>query len=702
MNEVYLFNTGDNYQSYKYFGSFPETREGVEGWRFVLWAPHAIAVNLCGEFNDWATEGMPLTKDEQTGVWYGFFPGLKKWQRYKYAIKGRDRSVVLKSDPFARHEETRPGTASILYDEEPHEWGDAEWMASRKPATEATPLNIYEMHVGSWRRYEDGHTLNYVELADQLVPYLKKMGYNAVEFMPLSEYPFDDSWGYQVTGYFSVTSRYGTPEQFKCLVDRLHQAGIRVIMDWVPAHFPRDQFGLARFDGEPLYEYADTRLGEHAEWGTLVFDYSKKEVISFLISSAMFWVEECHVDGLRVDAVSSMLYLDYGRTDFVRNKDGGNINLEAVAFLQKTNQIMSDRYPSVMMMAEESTAFPYVTQPVNKGGLGFSHKWNMGWMHDTLKYMSLDYLYRKDHHNQITFSLTYAFSERYVLAFSHDEVVHGKASLLGKMPGDQWRQFACLRLMLMYQIAHPGAKLNFMGYEIGQFVEWRFKEELEWFLLEFEAHAKHHAFVAEMNHLYLQLPAFWEQDDSWNGFSWNKVDDYMNSVLAFSRFDKGGARILCIYNMTPATLPVYKLPVPGFGSYKVLLNSDDKRFGGSGYLGEDTTGMLVTTMIPDQKTADKMMEKRRAGLRLKEKQLDAARRDIIERLENYYTEIRSLYEISAIDLGDKQPESLSSAALEKSVQGAKLNIPELIPELEISLPPLSAIFLQWVGDESED
>lgn len=698
MDAVYLFNTGENYQAYNFFGAFPETRDGVEGYRFTVWAPHALSVNLSGDFNDWAVEGMPLSLDAQTGVWYGFFPGLQQWQRYKYAIKGQDRKLVLKSDPFARHEETRPGTASILYNVDDYTWADEAWMNSRGNARFPAALNIYEMHLGSWRRYEDGNVMNYVDIAPQLVEYLLEMGYNAVEFMPLSEYPLDDSWGYQVTGYFSITSRYGTPAQFKQLVDMLHQAGIRVIMDWVPAHFPRDEFGLARFDGQPLYEYADSRIGEHPEWGTLVFDYSKKEVVSFLWSSAMFWIEECHIDGLRVDAVSSMLYLDYGRNDFVRNKDGGNINLDVVDFLQKMNTAIQEKYPAVMMIAEESTSYPYITHPVSSGGLAFTHKWNMGWMHDTLKYMSLDYLYRRDHHNQITFSMTYAFSENFVLAFSHDEVVHGKRSLLNKMPGDQWRQFASLRLMLMYQMAHPGAKLNFMGYEIGQYIEWRFKEQLEWFLLEFEAHAQHHAFVAELNHLYLDLPAFWERDDSWSGFTWQKVDDYQNSVLAFARYDNDGGHVLCILNMTPATLPVYKLTVPSFGRYEVLLNSDDARYGGSGYVAADTKGRVLTTTVPDAAAAFTMMERRYGSLKMKQKQLTAARKDLIDKLETYYSEIRSLYEIGAISLADKEPESLSSEMLEKTIQDATVLIPEIVPELEMPLPPLSAIYLRYLGE----
>ncbi len=701
MDDVYLFNMGENFQAYKYFGSFPETRDGVEGFRFAVWAPHALAVNLSGDFNDWATEGMPLELNHQTGVWTGFYPGLEYWQRYKYAIKGQDRKIVLKADPFARHEETRPGTASILYDVHDYAWQDEAWMNERKHALDTRPLNIYEMHLGSWRRYEDGNTINYADLADQLVSYLLRMGYNAVEFMPLSEYPFDDSWGYQVTGYFSITSRYGTPAQFKYLVDKLHQAGILVIMDWVPAHFPRDEFGLARFDGEPLYEYADTRLGEHPEWGTLVFDYSKNEVVSFLKSSAWFWLEECHIDGLRVDAVSSMIYLDYGRNNFVRNKDGGNINLDAVAFLQELNSLVRERYPAVMMIAEESTSFPYVTQTAENGGMGFTHKWNMGWMHDTLKYMSLDYLYRRDHHNQITFSMTYAFSERYVLPFSHDEVVHGKHSLLDKMPGDPWRKFASLRLMLMYQIAHPGAKLNFMGYEIGQFVEWRFKEELEWFLLDFEAHAQHHAFVAELNHMYLESPEFWARDDSWSGFTWQQVSDYQNSVIAFARYDNDESCMLCIYNMTPATLPVYKLQVPDFGTYEVVLNSDDKRFGGSAYVAEDTRGMLLVTEISDRETATRMMEKRRASLQLKQKQLGSARRDLIDKMGAYYSELRNLYEIGAISLGNKDASVLDSESLEKTLLDATVLVPEIVPELELTLPPLSAIYLRLIKPETE-
>lgn len=601
MDAFYLFNIGQNYEAYKSFGAFEVEEEGKRGFRFTVWAPHALEVSVVGDFNQWSSFGFSLQKNEQTGVWTGFSSEFEVWQRYKYQILGADGSLMLRTDPFGRHQETRPGTASILYPDTSFEWTDAEFMRARPHARAPQPLNIYELHFGSWRRYPDGNPYNFRELAEQLGEYLVQMGYNAVEFLPLTEYPLDDSWGYQVTGYFSVTSRYGTPDEFKYLVNHLHSLGIRVLLDWVPAHFPKDRFGLARFDGSAQYEYENPLLGEREEWGTLVFDYGKQEVKSFLLSSAWYWLNEFHIDGLRVDAVSSMLYLNYGRSEqSLRNAEGGLTNLEAIEFLRHLNSLVELYKPETLMVAEEATSFPYVTKRVEEGGLGFTHKWNMGWMHDSLDYFSRDYIYRPYHHNEMTFSMTYAFSEQYVLALSHDEVVHGKKSLLDKMPGDIWRKFASLRSLLMYQMAHPGAKLTFMGYEIGQFIEWRFKEELEWFLCVYPYHRELPHFVSQLGKLYLGETCFWEEDRSWEGFSWVKVDDKENSVFAFTRRDRKGREVLVVLNLTPKPHPYYTLHFNRPGRYRLLLDSDAREFGGSQYLDAerrlfDTRAEVVET-----------------------------------------------------------------------------------------------------------
>ncbi len=626
MDQAFLFNNGLDYMSYNMLGSFPATDEaGQSGYRFAVWAPKASQVSVVGAFNEWQPDVNVLTPLGTSGIWTGFIAGLQQWDRYKYAVTDRNLHTMLKADPYARHSETRPGTASVLYDPEDYTWQDSAWMKSRPDALSEYPLNIYEVHLGSWKRHADNSFVNYRDLAVDLGQYVKAMGYTAVELMPIMEHPLDDSWGYQVSGYYSVTSRFGTPADFKFFVDHLHNLGIRVILDWVPAHYPRDTFGLAYFDGTPQYEYADSRLGEHREWGTLVFDYSKKEVNSFLISNAFYWLREFHIDGLRVDAVSSMLYLDYGRTEYVPNIFGGRDNIDAINFLHRLNSLIREEMPAVMMIAEESTAWAKVSHPVVDGGLGFTHKWNMGWMHDTLDYMSRDYVYRKWHQSQLSFSMMYAFTERFILPLSHDEVVHGKRSLIDRMPGDNWRKFACLRALYLYYMAHPGGKLLFMGGEFGQFIEWRFYEQLEWFLLGYEKHGQLHAFVRSLNHLYIDYPALWQNDRDWQGFRWISADDAMNSVYLFYRqenqavppeaqagsedeFDPAAEErvglvlpaipqtIVVALNLTPQPLDHYSFSVPLAGYWQILLNSDNPGFGGSGYFaGADSDGILTST-----------------------------------------------------------------------------------------------------------
>lgn len=600
MDQAFLFNNGLDYMSYNLLGSFAEPDfEGQSGFRFAVWAPHARQVAVAGSFNQWSQTAHPLQRLGTTGIWTGFVADAKAGDVYKYAVTTPYGHVELKADPFARMSELRPNTASILYDANDYSWHDDAWLDSRPDALSEFPLNIYEVHLGSWKTKEDGTYLNYRELAVELADYVTDMGYNTVELMPISEHPLDASWGYQVTGYYSVTSRFGTPADFKYFIDHLHQKGIRIILDWVPAHFPRDAFGLAKFDGTPLYEYADTRMGEHKEWGTLVFDYSKKEVISFLASNAFFWLKEFHLDGLRVDAVSSMLYRNYGRTDYLPNIYGGTENIEAIDFLRHLNGTIRVQLPGVLMVAEESTAWPHVTERPENGGLGFTHKWNMGWMHDTLDYMSREFVYRRWHQSQLSFSLMYAFSERFILPFSHDEVVHGKRSLLDRMPGDLWKKFANLRAMYTYYMAHPGGKLMFMGGEFGQFIEWRFYEQLEWFLLEYDNHNQMKEYVKVLNHIYQNHDALWANDHDWNGFSWISADDADNSVFTFVRkSDRSGEQIITVINLTPNPLPEYIFGAPAAGTYSVLLNSDDSRFGGSDFaVGADKKGLVKTLPV---------------------------------------------------------------------------------------------------------
>lgn len=586
MDEAYLFNRGDNYMSYNYLGAHPyKESDGSVGFVFRVWAPNALSVSVIGDFNDWNALANQMIKQGGTGIWEAKIPNASQWDRYKYRVVGADSRIYDKGDPYARHFETRPNNASIVYDPNDYVWGDKDYMKRRPDALAARPINIYEMHLGSWRQHPDGNFFTYREIALDLVDYCKKMHYTHIELMPVLEHPLDASWGYQVTGYFAATSRFGTPADFKYMVDILHQSGIAVLLDWVPAHFPKNLEGLVRFDGTPCYEYADPRIGEHREWGTYVFDYSKNEVISFLVSNAVFWINEFHIDGLRVDAVSSMLYRDYGRQNYIPNKYGGNENLEAVEFFKKLNATIRKNYPSVMMIAEESTAWPKVSHPVEDGGLGFTHKWNMGWMHDTLDYFSTDSYARGWHHDEFCFSMMYAFAENYILSLSHDEVVHGKYSLINKMPGDVWRKFASLRTLFMYQMSHPGAKLNFMGAEFGQFIEWRFYEQLEWFMLDYESHRLLQDYCSKLNAFYIEHGQLWRDDHSWEGFEWIAADDTVNNVFVYARKSpkKDENDIYVALNMVPQPLEEYKIPVYELGTYKIVLNTDDMAFGGSGY-----------------------------------------------------------------------------------------------------------------------
>ena len=602
MDYAYLFNRGENYMSYNFLGSFPYKESSDDkGFIFRVWAPHAKAVSVMGDFNDWDFDANRMSLIGNTGIWECKVAGAEQWDRYKYRVIGADNRSYDKCDPFARHSETRPNNASILYNPDDYIWNDDKYMKDATDALAAKPVNIYELHLGSWRRHPDGNFMSYRELALDLVDYCKEMNYTHIELMPVAEHPLDDSWGYQVTGYYSVTSRFGTPADFKFLVDILHQAGIGVILDWVPAHFPKNMEGLVRFDGTPCYEYSDPRIGEHREWGTYVFDYSKNEVISFLISNAVFWIDEFHIDGLRVDAVSSMLYRNYGRTQFIPNVHGGTENLEVIEFFRKLNGIIRNRYPHAMMIAEESTAWPKVTHSVEDGGLGFTHKWNMGWMHDTIDYFSTDSYARDWHHDEFCFSMMYAFAENYVLSLSHDEVVHGKHSMIDKMPGDIWRKFANLRLLYMYMMTHPGAKLNFMGSEFGQFIEWRFYEQLEWFLLDYESHRLLKSFVSELNRFYIDNPQLWIEDHTWAGFEWIDASDTKNNVFIYKRSSPNtdDKDIYVALNMVPQPLEDYKMPVYEAGTYQIVFNSDDMSHGGSGYpTNTDPKGMFEAIEEP--------------------------------------------------------------------------------------------------------
>lgn len=582
----YLFGAGTHYEIYEKMGGRLLTHAGVKGASFAVWAPNAHAVSVIGDFNNWDARRHPMRKLEQSGVWELFLPGVKEGDKYKFRVIQAGGNAVDKTDPYGAYFELRPNTAAVLYPLKRYKWKDRRWQtAKKKRNVHQSPMNIYEVHLGSWRRADGNRFLTYTELAEELVPYVKEMGFTHLEILPVEEHPFDGSWGYQVTGYYAPTSRYGTPDEFKYLIDTCHANGIGVILDWVPAHFPKDTFALARFDGTALYEHEDPRRGEHIQWGTYIFNYGRKEVSNFLLASALFWLREYHIDGLRVDAVASLLHLDFcrGEGQWLPNALGGNENLDAIEMLKHMNAIIARREPGAMVIAEDSTAWEGVTRTPEEGGLGFTLKWNMGWMNDFLFYIKKDPIYRKYHHHKLTFGMAYQYSENYVLVLSHDEVVHLKGSMLGKMPGDVWRKFANLRLSYGFMYGHPGKKLLFMGGEFGQYAEWNEAQSLDWHLLQYPEHQQMQSYMKELNHLYQQESPFWEQDSDPNGFQWIECDDADSSVVAFLRRSKE-KELLFVCNFTPVVHHGMCLGVPQQGGYREIFNSDEERFGGSGIL----------------------------------------------------------------------------------------------------------------------
>ncbi|MDO5560484.1 MAG: 1,4-alpha-glucan branching protein GlgB [Oscillospiraceae bacterium] len=580
---VYFFHRGKNYETYKMLGVHKIQNDDGYTHCFRVWAPNAVSVSVVGSFNDWKHEANRMYKISDE-IWEVYIDGLHQYDNYKYSIETYKGNIILKSDPYAVHFETRPATASKIFDSD-YVWKDKLWQKKKNSKMlYGGPTNIYEVHLGSWRQNSDGTFFNYVRFAEDIIPYLKDMSYTHIEFMPLTEHPFDGSWGYQVTGYYAPTSRYGTPDDFRKMIDLFHENSIGVILDWVPAHFPKDASGLYMFDGTCCYEYEDIHKREHKSWGTHVFDYGKGPVRSFLISNACYWIKEFHLDGLRVDAVASMLYLDYDRREgeWTPNIYGGKENLEAVEFFKLLNEAVFKDNPNTLMIAEESTAWPSVTKPTDVGGLGFNYKWNMGWMNDMLLYMSLDAIYRSFNHDKITFSFFYCFSENYVLPISHDEVVHGKCSMFEKMSGNEQQKFSSYRAFLCYMMAHPGKKLLFMGQEFGQRKEWDYKTGLDWNLLDYDNHRQLQDFTRELNRFYVENTPMWENDNSWNGFKWISNDDYKQSVISFRRIDDSDSEILIVCNFVPVQRDEYLIGVPKAGKYKLVFDSDAEKFGGSG------------------------------------------------------------------------------------------------------------------------
>lgn len=585
--DQYLFSKGVHYELYKRMGGRLTPHQGVEGATFSVWAPNAKSVSLIADFNHWSGSINPMRSLGYSGVWELFVPGLQGGEKYKFEIKGQDGEKFVKSDPYGVSSEFRPLTASLLADFESYKWNDRAWLEERaKRSQRPYPMATYEVHLGSWRKKGDDF-LNYREIAHQLASYVKELGFNYVELMPIQEHPLDESWGYQVSGFYAPTSRFGSLQDFQYFVDYLHQNGIGVILDWVPGHFPTDTFSLGRFDGSAAYEHADPKQGFHPHWNTHIFNFGRHEVSNFLIANALYWFEQFHIDGLRVDAVASMLYLDYGREagDWIPNAYGGKENLQAIEFMKHLNSIVHEKCPGVLTIAEESTSFTGVTHPVAYGGLGFDLKWNMGWMNDTLRYIAFNPLFRTYHHHDLTFGLLYAFSERFVLVFSHDEVVHGKKSLLSKMPGDDWQKFANLRLLYSYMICQPGKKLLFMGGEIGEWREWNCKQELDWILLDFQTHQGIQRAVGDINHFYLSHQALWERDFSYETFEWIDLNDAQNSVVIYYRKSQG-QKLLCIHHFTPQYFPHYFIHASGFNFVEEVFNSDNLRYGGSGKINQ--------------------------------------------------------------------------------------------------------------------
>ena len=580
----YLFHAGRDVRAYDLLGAHIEYRNGGSGVVFRVWAPDAQAVFVTGVFADWKKCAVAMEKTS-VGIWEVYIDGLGEYDAYKYNIITKDGRFLEKTDPYGFHSELRPGTASKVYDMTKYCWRDDAWMAKRRQtASYDRPINIYEVHLGSWKRGEENAYYTYRQYADELIPYVKEMGYTHIELLPVMEHPLDMSWGYQCMGYFCPTARYGEPRDFMAFIDRCHQEGIGVILDWVPAHFPKDASGLYEFDGSPLYEGRDVIQREHPSWGTRIFDYGRNEVKSFLLSSAIFWLDNYHADGFRVDAVASMIYRSFCREEgqWTPNRYGGAENLEAIAFMQELNRMVFEKYPNVLMMAEESSAWPMVTKPTYMGGLGFNYKWNMGWMNDILDYVKVDPVYRKYKHNLITFSMTYAFAENFVLPLSHDEVVHLKNSLVGRQPGDYWKKFAGLRLLLAYQIAHPGKKLLFMGGEFGQFAEWAFDRSLDWHLLGYEMHAKMQEYAKALNHFYLENKPLWENDSDWKGFQWISCENADDNILVMRRIDRSGEELIAILNFSPVVRHDYRIGLPFAGTYREVFNSDAICYGGSG------------------------------------------------------------------------------------------------------------------------
>jgi 1,4-alpha-glucan branching enzyme len=582
---LYLFHEGSNFRSYQLLGAHVVEENDRQGVRFALWAPNALGVRVVGDFNHWQGDKHVMERASQSGVWLLFIPGIKAGDLYKYEIHTAAGQTILKADPYAFYAQLRPETASSVYNLNGYHWKDETWQSRKKKPMNQQPVLIYEVHLGSWRRGEGNSVLTYRQLAELLPQYAAAMGYTHIEMMPVAEHPFDGSWGYQATGYYAITSRYGTPEDFMYLVDVCHEYGIGVIVDWVPGHFCKDDHGLRCFDGTALYEYADPQRAENKGWGTANFDLGRKEVLSFLISNALFWLDVYHIDGIRVDAVSNILYLNYGREegDWTPNQYGGDGNLEGAAFLRKLNEVVFTQHPHVLMMAEESTSWPMVSWPTYNGGLGFNFKWNMGWMNDMLRYMAIDSVHRKWNHHLLTFSFMYAFSENFILPLSHDEVVHGKKSMLDKMPGDYWQKFANLRAFYGYWMAHPGKKLLFMGSEFGQFIEWQDHESLDWHLVESPMHGKMQEYSRILNGFYKQERVLWEVDSNWHGFEWIDCSDYTQSVICFMRKTASPEEFLIVVcNFTPKIHSSYRIGVPVTGFYQEVFNSDGEQFGGSG------------------------------------------------------------------------------------------------------------------------